>query len=129
MARKIKSDSIKLDDVIIETDSGKEFTVAEIKHSKLTKSITPKYDLSWYVKWAASVFILVAVGFRTVAGMGEAPTEEQLTEWKRWDIIFSLLGTLGWAWVGVLWEDKALIILNSILAFLLSAGLLAMLLL
>ncbi len=113
MARKIKSDSIKLDDVIIETDSGKEFTVSEIKHSELKKSITPKYDLSWYVKWAASVLILVAVGFRTVG-----------PEYNTWDIVFSLLGTLGWAWVGVLWEDKALIILNSVLAFILSSALL-----
>jgi hypothetical protein len=113
MVRKVKSDSIKLDDVVIETDSGKEFTVAEIKHSELTKSITPKYDLSWYVKWAASAFILVAVGFRTVG-----------PDWQFEDLLFSLLGTLGWAWVGILWEDKALIILNSVLAFLLSSGLL-----
>ena len=33
MTRVVKSDSKKLDDVVIETAKGKEFTVGEIKHS------------------------------------------------------------------------------------------------
>ena len=33
MSRKVPAHSKKLDDVVIETDKGKEFTVGEIKHS------------------------------------------------------------------------------------------------
>ena len=39
MTRVVKSDSEKLDNVLIETAKGKEFTVAEIKHSNRIKNI------------------------------------------------------------------------------------------
>ena len=55
MARTVKSDSVKLDDVVIQTDKGQEYSVGEIKHSnRIVKSATPKQDLSWYVKWISS---------------------------------------------------------------------------
>ena len=50
MTRTVKSDSVKLDNVVIETDTGQEFTVGEIKHSnRIVKSATPKQDLGWFV--------------------------------------------------------------------------------
>ena len=43
MTRKVTAESKKLDNVIIETDKGQEFTVGEIKHSaRVQKSATPK---------------------------------------------------------------------------------------
>ena len=30
------------------------------------------------------------------------------------DLILSFTGCLGWLWVGLLWRDRALIILNSV---------------
>ena len=46
MARKVKSDSIKLDDVVIQTDKGQEYSVGEIKHSnRIVKSATPSKTL------------------------------------------------------------------------------------
>ena len=101
-------------DTVIQTDKGQEFSIGEIQHSKrILKSATPKGDLSWYVKWISSVFILVAVTFRS-----------QGPEWNFLDQIFSLVGCLGWTWVGLLWKDRALIILNSILVFILGSALL-----
>ena len=39
------------------------------------------------------------------------------------DMWFGLVGTAGWLWVGMLWHDRALIMLNAVLVALLGAGL------
>ena len=36
---------------------------------------------------------------------------------------FSIFGTAGWFWVGMLWHDRALILLNGVLTTLLAMGL------
>ena len=120
MTRVVKSDSVKLDNVIIETDKGQEFTVGEIKHSnRIVKSATPKQDLSWYVKWISSAFIFTAVMFRTVD-----VSDDYIATVRMWDQIMSLLGCAGWTWVGFLWKDRALIVLNSVIVFTLAVGIL-----
>ena len=103
MTRVVISDSEKLDNVLIETAKGKEFTVAEIKHSnRIIKSATPKQDLSWYIKWVASIFILASMSIRGIEGL------------QLYDIILSLIGVSGWMVVGLLWKDRALILLNGV---------------
>ena len=120
MTRKVKSDSVKLDNVVIETDKGQEFTVGEIKHSnRIVKSATPKQDLSWYVKWISSAFIFTAVMFRTVD-----VSDDYIATVRMLDQIMSLLGCAGWTWVGFLWKDRALIVLNSVIVFTLAVGIL-----
>ena len=101
-------------DTIVRTKKGKEFTIGEIQNSnRVYKSATPKQDLSWYIKWTASVFILIAVLFRA-----------QGPEYQFMDQVFSLIGTLGWTWVGILWKDRALMLLNAVLVFILSSAIL-----
>ena len=86
---------------------GLELSVGEIKNSKrIIKSATPKQDLSWYVKWTASVFILGSMTIRGVEGL------------QFYDLVLSLIGVAGWLWVGMLWKDRALILLNGIGVFL-----------
>lgn len=86
----------------ITTDRGEEFTVAEIEHSKrIYKSKTPKGDLSWYVKWISSVCVLFAMSMRGIEHLAQ------------YDLILSLVGVIGWCWVGILWKDRALILLNG----------------
>jgi len=103
MTRKVPAHSEKLDNVVIETDKGKEFTVKEIKHSaRIVKSATPKNDLSWYIKWIASIFILSSMSIRGVPGL------------QTYDLILSLIGVTGWMTVGFLWRDRALILLNGV---------------
>ena len=86
--------------------------IKELNSSRVYKKITPMHDLSWYVKWTASFFILTAVAARSV---GTIPLI---------DLWFSLVGTLGWLWVGMLWHDRALILLNSVAIFIFSSGIL-----
>ena len=88
------------------------FTREEIKNSKrIFKSATPKQDLSWYVKWVSSIMLLSAMMFRAE---GMFPLA---------DLILSFSGCAGWLWVGLLWKDRALIILNAIAVFILLSGL------
>jgi len=89
------------------------FSKKELENSKrIFKSATPKYDLSWYVKWTASAIILVAMSFR---GAQVFP---------QYDLILSFMGCVGWLWVGVLWQDRALIILNAVAVVILFSGIL-----
>tara|TARA_X000000368_G_C23045964_1_gene719125 strand:- start:124 stop:459 length:336 start_codon:yes stop_codon:yes gene_type:complete len=85
--------------------------IKELNSTRVFKKVTPKGDLSWYVKWTASFFILTAVAARSV---GTIPLI---------DLWFSLVGTLGWLWVGMLWHDRALTMLNGALATVLLMGL------
>ena len=74
----------------------------ELKNSnRWFKSATPKYTLDWYIKWIASIFILAAMSLRGVEGL------------HLYDLSLSIIGVIGWLIVSALWEDRALIVLNS----------------
>lgn len=78
------------------------FTKQEIENSnRIQKSATPKYTLDWYVKWVASVFVLIGMSIRGVEGL------------QLYDLIASTIGITLWLVVSVLWKDRALIILNG----------------
>jgi len=80
-----------------------EFDPKEIKNSKrIFKSATPKYDISWYVKWIASIFILCALSVRGIEG------------YQFYDLMLSIVGIAGWLVVSILWKDRALIVLNGV---------------
>ena len=105
--------TIKDTDKVV-NDQGKEYSIGEIKHStRIIKSVTPKGDLTWYIKWASSIIVLFAVTIRA-AGIPEL-------HWI--DVLGSWLGSVGWFVVGMMWKDRALILLNGVLAIILAAGL------
>jgi hypothetical protein len=80
-----------------------EFDKKELANSnRIFKSATPKYTLDWYVKWTASFFILISMSMRGIEGL------------QFIDLCFSLIGVTGWCIVGVLWKDRALILLNGV---------------
>jgi hypothetical protein len=79
------------------------FDPKEIANSKrIYKSATPKYTIDWYVKWMASLFILISMSIRGVEGL------------QFYDLAMSIIGVTGWLIVGMLWKDRALILLNGI---------------
>ena len=93
---------IEQDKVTVKTAQGDEFTREELENSRrIYKSKTPKQDLSWYVKWIASMFILASMSIRGIDGL------------QMYDLILSIIGVAGWMWVGFLWKDRALILLNG----------------
>ena len=79
------------------------FSKEELANSKrIYKSATPKYDVSWYVKWVASIFVLVAMSMRGIA------------EFQYYDLVLSIVGIFLWLIVSILWKDRALIMLNGV---------------
>ena len=64
--------------------------------------------LVWYMKWFATIMVLAAVVCRSVE---EIPVI--------YDIMFSAIGTFGWLYVSLQWKDRALIILNAVMTFML----------
>ena len=73
---------------------------------------TPKQTKDWYIKWTASVLLLIAMVLRAT---GDYPFT---------DMCLSLVGCAGWLVVAMLWKDRALIILNAIASFILMTGIL-----
>jgi len=93
------------------------FAPEELENStRIFKSATPKYTLDWYVKWVASVFVMIAMSVRGVP------------EYQLVDLSFSVIGITLWLWVSIIWNDRALIILNGIGMLLLIRNLLGIVL-
>ena len=80
-----------------------------------TNKVTPYKDLSWYIKWASTAILLVAITSR-------APGGPQIV-----DFCLSITGCLGWTVVGFMWHDRALMILTSTVAGILTVGVLRVL--
>jgi len=70
------------------------------------------YPDSVSLKWISSTMLLAAMMFRA-EGMFQLA-----------DLTLSFLGCMGWLWVGLLWKDRALIILNAVAVVILGGGLL-----
>jgi len=85
--------------------------IKKLNSSRVYKKVTPKGDISWYIKWASVVLILIATVARSVGTIPHV------------DMWFGLFGTIGWAIVGYLWHDRALLFLNAILVTVLLMGL------
>jgi len=84
-------------------EMGKVYSEEELKNSnRIQKSATPKYTLDWYVKWVASIMILIGMSIRGVDGL------------QIYDLSVSIIGIALWLWVSILWKDRALIILNAV---------------
>mgnify|MGYP001205720497 CR=1 FL=1 len=78
------------------------FDEKELENSKrIFKSATPKYTLDWYIKWVASIVILMAMSIRGVDG------------YQIYDLYLSLVGIVLWGIVSIMWKDRALIMLNG----------------
>jgi hypothetical protein len=67
----------------------------------------------WYVKWVATILVILAVACRSV---DEIP--------KIYDVVLSFAGTGLWLWVSLQWKDRALIVLNSVIVFMLGVSIL-----
>jgi len=103
---------------IVNEPTGQEFTVEEIENSKrIIKSTTPKGDLTWYIKWFGSICVLFAVSIRS-AGLPDL-------HWL--DVVLSWVGAVSWAVVGLMWKDRALIVLNAVIGIMLFGGILKLL--
>ena len=75
--------------------------IKKLNSSRVYKKVTPRGDLSWYIKWVSSFVIIIAMLF----------TSANMFPINLW---IANIGFIGWTIVGMLWHDRALIVLNSI---------------
>jgi hypothetical protein len=79
------------------------YSQKELENSKrIFKSATPKYTFDWYLKWVASAFVLSAMAIRGIP------------EFTFIDLSLSSMGVFLWLIVSIIWNDRALIMLNGI---------------
>ena len=74
--------------------------------------ITPYKDVSWYIKWTASILILISIVIRA-AGISVLL-----------DMCLGFVGMSLSAYVGYLWHDRSLILLNAVASSVLAIGIL-----
>ena len=85
--------------------------IAKLNSTRVYKKVTPRYDLSWYIKWVSSIVIL----------LGMVLTSASIEPWNMWT---HLIGVSGWLIVGMMWHDRALILLNGVAIFIFASGIL-----
>ena len=59
------------------------------------------HPLSWYLKWASSIVLIFAMIATT-------------NDLYPWNMFLQFIGVAGWLWVSIIWNDRALIILNAV---------------
>ena len=73
---------------------------------------TKERGLDWYMKWISTVLILSSVAFRSAG-----------PEYRAWDITLGFIATCGWTTVSIMWNDRALILLNGVMGAMLGSTL------
>ena len=79
--------------------------------TKLNKQ-TPTHTIDWYVKWVASVIIIISV---ILTSNNIYPL----------NLFFYSAGLSGWFIVALLWNDRALLVVNAVSLALLLNGLIS----
>ena len=71
---------------------------------------TPTYTLDWYIKWIASVIL---VGGVILTSNNIYPL----------NLVVHAIGMFGWFIVAIIWNDRALLVINAVSLVLLINGL------
>ena len=72
----------------------------------------PTTRMAFWIKWIASIFQVIGYG-ATAFG------------WTPWNIYMFLIGLVGWLAVGVLWQDRAIILIHMIALGAMTVGLIS----
>ena len=70
-------------------------------HEILTTKSTPLYTTDWYIKWVSTVILLC----------GMILTAQNIFPLN---LYVSIAGLAGWLGVSIMWNDRALIIINAV---------------
>ena len=66
----------------------------------MVNKVTPTHTRDWYIKWFASFFIVVGVML----------TSNNIYPYN---LLFHFVGLAGWLIVAMLWNDRALLMINA----------------
>ena len=82
------------------------------EHQNPSTTSTPlkhQHPLSWYIKWISSIVLIMAM-IATTNNM------------YPWNMLLQFLGVAGWLWVSIIWNDRALIIVNAVATAIMANG-------
>ena len=85
--------------------------VLEKDQEDTLKKTPPLHTKDWYIKWAASLILLV----------GMLLTSNNIFPYN---LFVHIIGLTGWLIVALMWNDRALIIINAVSIAILANGLL-----
>ena len=74
------------------------------EHQNYAATSTPNrehHPLSWWLKWASSIVLIFAMIATT-------------NDLYPWNMFLQTIGVAGWLWVSIIWNDRALIIVNAV---------------
>ena len=93
-----------------------DFNEMELKeHENPSRTSTPskqQHPLSWYGKWVSSIILIIAMIFT-------ANNVYPL------NLFFHFVGISGWLWVAIIWNDRALIVVNAVAVAIFANGIVA----
>ena len=73
-------------------------------HENPSKTLTPSKHhnpLSWWLKWVSSLILICAMILTT-------------NNLYPYNMFLQFLGVGGWLWVAIIWNDRALIVVNAV---------------
>jgi len=70
-------------------------------HEIPTKTVTPLHTTDWYIKWVSSIVLII----------GMVLTANNLFPWN---VLIQAIGIAGWLIVSIMWNDRALMIVNAV---------------
>ena len=74
------------------------------EHQNYATTSTPNrehHPFSWWLKWASSIVLIFAMIATT-------------NDLYPWNMFLQTIGVAGWLWVSIIWNDRALIIVNAV---------------
>jgi len=75
--------------------------MAENNKGTVLKKVTPTHTKDWYLKWASSIVLIIGMMF----------TSNNIYPLN---LVFHIIGLMGWVTVAFMWNDRALIVINTI---------------
>ena len=94
--------SVELEKKIKNEEMSSEYNLQE--HENPSKTSTPlkeHYPLLWWVKWVSSIIMVFAMIATT-------------NDLYPWNMFLQFAGVTGWLWVSIVWNDRALIVVNAV---------------
>lgn len=81
----------------------------------LTKTIDylKQQDHIWYIKWGVSIIMLVGMAMGRGTGNPDLLIYDTMASWT---------GAVGWMYVGIRWNDRAIILVNLVMAVINTIG-------
>ena len=66
-----------------------------------SKTVTPMHTIDWYIKWVSSIILMVGM---ILAANNLFP----------WNVLVQAIGIAGWLIVSIMWNDRALMLVNAV---------------